>query len=73
MVLDSLLYPLRLNADISLCGGGAAMLQQPLHKGNIVTVKYFYFSGGSFVPPLCLYYTTLVFRSVILIALVLRI
>ena len=38
MVLDSLLYPLRLNADIPLRGGGAAMLQQPLHKGNIVTV-----------------------------------
>lgn len=38
MVLDSLLYPLRLNADIPLCGGGAAVLQQPLHKGNIVTI-----------------------------------
>ena len=38
MVLDSLLYPLRLNADIPLRGGGAAMLQQPLHKGDIVTV-----------------------------------
>ena len=38
MVLDSLLYPLWLNADIPLCGGGAAVLQQPLHKGDIVTV-----------------------------------
>lgn len=38
MVLDSLLYPLRLNADIPLRGGGAAMLQQPLHKGDIVPV-----------------------------------
>ena len=38
MVLDSLLYPLRLNADIPLCGGGAAVLQQPLHKGNVITV-----------------------------------
>ena len=34
MVLDSLLYPLRLNANIPLCGGGAAVLQQPLHKGK---------------------------------------
>ena len=25
MVLDSLLYPLRLNADIPLCGGGAVV------------------------------------------------
>ena len=38
MVLDSLLYPLRLNADIPLRGGGTAVLQQPLHKGNIVAV-----------------------------------
>ena len=38
MVLDSLLYPLRLNADIPLCGGGAAVLQQSLHKGNVITV-----------------------------------
>ena len=38
MVLDSLFYPLRLDADIPLSGGGAAVLQQPLHKGDIVTV-----------------------------------
>ena len=37
MVLDSLLYPLRLNANIPL-RGSAAVLQQPLHKSNIVTV-----------------------------------
>lgn len=38
MVLDCLLNPLRLDADIPLCGGGAAVLQEPLHKGNIITV-----------------------------------
>ena len=38
MVLDCFLNPLRLNADIPLRGGGAAVLQQPLHKGNIITV-----------------------------------
>ena len=38
VVLNRLLYPLRLDADIALCGGGGAVLQQPLDKGDIVAV-----------------------------------
>ena len=38
MILNCLLNSLCLNADISLRGGCATVLQQPLHKGNIATV-----------------------------------
>lgn len=38
MILYSLLNPLWLDADVPLCGAGTAMLQQPLHQGNIEAV-----------------------------------
>ena len=40
MILNCLLNSLRLNADVALRGGGAAMLQQPLHQGYIVAVIF---------------------------------
>ena len=38
MILNCLLNSLWLNADISLCGGGGTMLQQPLYQGNIESI-----------------------------------
>lgn len=38
MVLNCLLNALRFNTDITLCGGGAAVLQEVLHKGYIAAV-----------------------------------
>ena len=38
MSFNGLFYPLRLNADVSLCYGGAAVLQEALHKGNVIAV-----------------------------------
>ena len=37
MVLNCLLYPMRFNANVPLCGSSAAMLQEPLYKGNIIS------------------------------------
>ena len=34
--------PFRLDADIALCGACAAVLQEPLHKGNVVAVAVVY-------------------------------
>ena len=43
MILNRLLYPLRLDADIALRGGGGAVLQQPLDKRCWVMHKYLAF------------------------------
>ena len=40
MILDCLLDPLRLNANIPLGDGGAAVLQKPLDKGYVVTAAF---------------------------------
>ena len=36
MILNRLLDPLRFNTNVPLCGGGTAVLQEPLHKGNVI-------------------------------------
>ena len=38
MILNCLLYSLRLNADIPLCGGGTAMLKETLHQRYVKAV-----------------------------------
>lgn len=38
MILYRLFNPLQLNADIALGGGGGAVLQQALDKGDIITI-----------------------------------
>ena len=38
MLFNCRLDPLRLNADVSLCNGGGAVLQEPLNKGNVIAV-----------------------------------
>lgn len=47
MILYCLFNSLWLNADVPLRGAGTAMLQQPLHKGNIesITVDVFLLDG----------------------------
>ena len=40
MPYDRLFYPLWLNADIMLCDGNAAVLQEPLYYGNIIAVVF---------------------------------
>lgn len=40
MALYGCLDPLRLNADISLCRSGGAVLQKPLHQGNVITTVF---------------------------------
>ena len=40
MILNGLFDALWLNADVPLRGGCAAVLQQSLHKGNIVAVIF---------------------------------
>ena len=42
MILNCLLYSLRLNADVPLRGGGGTVLQKPLHQGNIEAVGLVY-------------------------------
>ena len=42
MVLNCLLNSLGFDADVPLCGGCAAVLQQPLYKSNIVAVVLVY-------------------------------
>ena len=39
MVLNGLFDPLWLDADVTLCGGGTAVLQEPLDKGNVIAVR----------------------------------
>lgn len=38
MVLNRLFDSLWLDANITLCGGGTAVLQEPLDKGDVITV-----------------------------------
>lgn len=38
MAFDGLLYPLWLNANVSLCHRCAAVLQESLNKGNVIAV-----------------------------------
>lgn len=38
MILNGLFDSLWLDADVTLCGGGTAMLQKPLHQGNVIAV-----------------------------------
>lgn len=38
MSFNRLLYPLWFDADITLCNGGGAVLQQSLHQRNIIAV-----------------------------------
>lgn len=40
MVLNGLFDSLRLNTDIALCGGCAAVLQQSLDKDNVIAVGH---------------------------------
>ena len=42
MPLYCLLYPLRLNADVPLGHSGRTMLQEPLHKGYVITIVFVY-------------------------------
>ena len=39
MILNCLLNSLRLYADVPLCGGCAAVLQEPLDKGDVIAVR----------------------------------
>ena len=38
MILNGLFNPLWLNADVTLCGGGTAVLQKPLNKGDVIDI-----------------------------------
>lgn len=38
-VPQSLFNPLRLDADVPLCDGGGAVLQEPLDQGNVIAVR----------------------------------
>ena len=53
VVLDCCLYPLRLNTDVSLCDGGGAVLQKPLHKSNIVAVGLVNLRGVPLAETVC--------------------
>ena len=39
MILNSLFDSLWFNADVTLCGGGTAVLQEPLDKGDVIAVR----------------------------------
>ena len=39
MVLNCLFNSLWLDADVTLCGGGTAVLQEPLDKGDVIAVR----------------------------------
>ena len=53
MVLYRRFYPLRLNTDVSLCDGGGAVLQKPLHKSNIVAVGLVNLRGVPLAETVC--------------------
>ena len=38
MSFNGLFYPLRLNADVTLCCACAAVLQKTLHKSNVIAI-----------------------------------
>ena len=38
MLLNRLLNSLWLDADVTLCGSGTAMLQKPLNKGHVIAI-----------------------------------
>ena len=38
MILNRLFDSLWLDADVTLCGGGTAVLQKPLHQGDVIAV-----------------------------------
>ena len=40
MIQNCFFNPLRLHADITLGGGGGAVLQKPLHQGNVITTVF---------------------------------
>ena len=39
MILNRLFNSLWLDADVTLCGGSTAVLQEPLDKGNVIAVR----------------------------------
>ena len=39
MILNRLFDPLWLDADVTLRGGGTAVLQEPLDKGDVIAVR----------------------------------
>ena len=45
MSFNSLFNSLWLDADVTLCGGGAGVLQQPLYKGNVISAVLVNLSG----------------------------
>ena len=48
MILNCLLNPLRLNADIPLCGSCAVMLKEPLHQCDVKPIGIVYLCGIPF-------------------------
>ena len=40
MILNCLLNSLRLNADVPLSHSGRTVLQEPLHKGNVIAIVF---------------------------------
>ena len=45
MPLNGLLDPLWLNTDVTLCGGGAAVLQKSLNQGDVIAAVLVDFCG----------------------------
>ena len=39
MILNGLFDPLRLDANVTLRGGGTAVLQEPLDKGDVIVIR----------------------------------
>ena len=48
MILNGLLNSLRLNANVMLCCGGAAVLQEALNQCNVITIGFVNLSGIPF-------------------------
>ena len=53
MSFNRLLYPLRLNADISLCYLRAVVLQEPLDQGNVIAIVFVDFCRVPFSETVC--------------------
>ena len=53
MTLYRLLYPLRLNADVSLRHGDGTVLQEPPDKGNVIAVLDIYICGVKLAEAMC--------------------